>query len=176
MHRRAILLALILAVPSCGGGGVGGDAPPAETGSAVPFDDPGVRTFPDEGSVLVPVGTGIVYATDPPTSGAHYPVAEPGGFYTSPIAPGFLVQSMARGGVIIYYDAGPIPAPDLDALRLIAEEHPGDSSQVVVVPRPDPTSPVIVTAWTHVLPLGSVDLSRINNFIALFLGKGPDNS
>jgi hypothetical protein len=44
------------------------------------------------------------------------------------------------------------------------------------VPRPDPNFPVVLAAWTHLLPLKSVDLSRIDNFIALYLGKGPDNS
>jgi hypothetical protein len=153
-----------------------GDVAPAEVGSESPFDDPGIQTFPDEGNAVVPVGTNIFYNTDPPTSGTHYPVAQQAGFYTSPVAPGFLVQSMARGGVIIYYDAGPITAPNLDALRMRAEAHPGDINAVVVVPRPDPTFPVVLTAWTHMLPLTNVDLSRIDNFIALYLGKGPDNS
>jgi hypothetical protein len=176
MWRRSLMLSVILTVPACGQGGSGGDPSPQAAGDPEPFDDPGIETFPDKGRTVVPVGTDIEYTTDPPTSGASYPVAEPGGFYTKPVDPGFLVQSMATGGVIIYYDAAPISAPELDSLRMLAEEHPGDFSPVVVVPRPDPQYPIVLTAWTHRLRLSGFDLARINNFIALYLGKGPENS
>jgi len=175
MRYRVLLLALSLIVPACGGGQGGGEAT-ATTGSVTTFADPGIQTFPDEGRTQVPAGTDIQYDTDPPTSGLHYPDPQPGGFYTDPVAAGSLVSSMENGGVIIYYDAAPLTAPDLDSLRLLAEAHPGDSSQVVVVPRTDPLHPIILTAWTHMLPLDGFDQGRIDNFIALFLGKGPENS
>jgi hypothetical protein len=124
----------------------------------------------------VPVGTDIQYNTDPPTSGPHYPDPEPGGFYTTVIASGFLVHSMEHGGIIIYYDASELTASNLDALRALADAHPGTSSQVCVVPRTDPTYPIILTAWTHRLRLTSYDQFRIDGFIALFIGKGPENS
>ena len=64
----------------------------------------------------------------------------------------------------------------MDELRMRADQHPGDQNPVVVVPRPDPAFPVVLAAWTHLLALRSVDFSRIDNFIALYLGKGPGAS
>jgi phospholipase C len=136
--------------------------------------DPGIETFPDEGRAQVPVGTVVAYQTDPPTSGNHYPDPEPGGFYTTPIAAGFLVHSMARGGVIIYYDPSVVSAGDLDGLRALAGLHPGLQSQVCCVPRTDASDPVILTAWTHRLRLPGYDGLEIQNFVNGFLGRGPE--
>jgi len=118
-----MLAAVAILVPACGGGGVGGDGSGASSHAAVVFSDPGIETFPDEGHAHVPVGTVIPYQTDPPTSGDHYPDPQPGGFYTKPIASGFLVHSMEHGGVIIYYDGHYVPKKDLDALRALTAAH-----------------------------------------------------
>lgn len=168
-----MLLALVLFVPACGGGG-SSESGGTGSGSVISYSDPGIETFPNEGNTHVPVGTVIVYNTDPPTSGNHYPDPQPGGFYTSPIAPPFLVHSMEHGGVIIYYDASHVSQNDLATLQALAAAHPGNFAQVDVVPRSDAAYPIILTAWTHRLRLTSVDQSRINGFLALFLGNGPE--
>jgi len=134
----------------------------------------GIETFPDEGHAQVPVGTVVAYNTDPPTSGNHYPVPWPGGFYTTPIAAGFLVHSLEHGGVVIYYDSAHIAPGDLQRLQGLAADHPGTFSQVVAVPRTDETHPVILTAWTHCLRLTLYDPVRIDDFLALLLGNGPE--
>jgi hypothetical protein len=159
-------------IPACGGGGNGGGSS-AANGSVV-FSDAGIETFPDEGNTHVPVGTVIDYQTDPPTSGNHYPDPQPGGYYTSPVAAGFLVHSMEHGGVIIYYDASHLSADNLLALQALAAQHPGSFAQVVVVPRTDPTYAIILTAWTHRLRLVAYDQARIEGFMTLFLGNGPE--
>jgi len=169
-----MLAGVAILVPACGGG-VGGDGSGASPQAAVVFSDPGIETFPDEGHAHVPVGTVIPYQTDPPTSGNHYPDPQPGGFYTKPIASGFLVHSMEHGGVIIYYDAHHASKKDLDALRSLAAAHRGNFSQVVVVPRNDSVFPIILTAWTHRLRLTEFDADRVHGFLALFLGNGPES-
>src|SRR6185369_4191590 len=99
--KRALVLAAVAAIlPACG---PSGDGMPA-TSNGMTAADPGIETFADEGNTHVPVGTVITYNTDPPTSGNHYPDPQPGGFYATPIAPGFLVHTMEHGGIIIYYD------------------------------------------------------------------------
>ncbi len=173
MRRELLLAGVVLALPACGGSGGGSDGGGA-AGQATAFSDPGVETFPDEGNTHVPVGTVIQYHTDPPTSGNHYPDPQPGGFYTTPILPGFLVHSMEHGGVIIYYDALFLSQTDLQALQTLAAAHPGTFGQVVVVPRQDSVYPIILTAWTHRLRLTVYDQMRIDGFLALFLGHGPE--
>jgi hypothetical protein len=138
--------------------------------------EPQIETFPSEGQMHVPDGTPITYNTDPPTSGTHYPSPQPGGFYDTEIAAGYLVHSLEHGAVVIYYHAPALTTAQLDALRARAAAHPGFLSQVVVVPRNDPVHPVILTAWTHRLRLPSYAQNRIDDFIGVFLGHGPENA
>jgi hypothetical protein len=169
--RMAILALTAAIIPACGNGPQNSSAPQAE--SANTFADKDIETFPNEGQEHVPVGTVIVYQTDPPTSGPHYPDPEPGGFYTQEIAAGFLVHSMEHGAVIIYYSPA-VTADQLAHLQDLANQHPGIFAQVVVVPRNDATYPIILTAWTHRLRLTTYDASRIDGFLTLFLNKGPE--
>ena len=191
---KARMLAALLAaalLPACGGGPKGG-APQGSTTSSDPAmgtlsstfgpsdaeiqaTDPEIVSFPfDPGGVHLESGTPITYPTDPPVSGPHYEefVAE-GGFYTYAVPPAYLVHSMEHGGVVIYYS--PAVTPDqLSHLQALAAQNPGRYHQVVVVPRNDPTYPIILTAWTHWLRLTSYDASRIDGFTTLFLDEGPE--
>jgi len=172
LMKALALAALAFALPACGGSSASSTSG-MNSPTGVTFNDPGIQTFPDEGHTHVPIGTVIVYHTDPPTSGNHYPVPQGGGFFTTPILPGFLVHSMEHGGVIIYYTPA-VPQSELTALQALANAHPGIFGQVVVVPRNDPADPIILTAWTHMLRLAVFDINRIDNFLSLFLGKGPE--
>jgi hypothetical protein len=162
----AVAVALIL--PACGGG------PGGQTQNSIPAD-PDIETFPDEGNTHVPVGTVIVYGTDPPTSGNHYPDPQDGGFFDHEIAAGYLVHSMEHGGVIIYYSPA-VTDDQKTALKTLAAQHPGSFSQVICVPRNDPTYPIILTAWTHRLRLTTYDQDRIDGFVTLYLGHGPEHA
>ncbi|HVR83579.1 MAG TPA: DUF3105 domain-containing protein, partial [Planctomycetota bacterium] len=94
---------------------------------------------------------------------------------TAPILPGFLVHAMEHGGVIIYYNPAVITPDETNTLKALAQAHQGVFGQVCCVPRNDATYPFILTAWTHWLRLTSYDQSRIDNFISLFLGQGPES-
>jgi uncharacterized protein DUF3105 len=163
----AALLAAVL-LPACGGPGGSHHESPVPT-------DPGIETFPSEGQTHVPEGTVIVYGTDPPTSGPHYPVPQSGGFFDHEIAAGYLVHSMEHGGVIIYYNPATVTKDQKDDLRRLAKAHPGTFDMVICVPRNDPTYPIILTAWTHRLRLTTYDQARIDGFVTLFLGHGPEH-
>jgi hypothetical protein len=170
--RLASLVAALAMIPACGGG------PQKSTSSSQALTplDPGIETFSSEGQEHVPPGTAIVYQTDPPTSGPHYAdfVAD-GGFYSYVIPPPYLVHSMEHGGVIIYY-SGAVTQDEKDQLKSLSDQHPGRYAQVVVAPRDDATYPIILTAWTHRLRLTQVDAARIDAFIALYLGQGPEHA
>ena len=166
MLGAGLVLTSALAIVSCGDDEQTIMGPP----------DPEIETFPSEGQMHVSVGTPITYNTDPPTSGSHYPSAQPGGFYDTEIAAGYLVHSLEHGAVVIYYHAPALTTAQLDTLQSRAAAHPGTFSQVVVVPRNDPVYPVILTAWTHSLRLPSYAQDRIDDFIGRFLGHGPENA
>ena len=172
MLRLTLVLSLMVILPACGGSSRNGP----ETSSAVLYNDPGIQTFPDEGHTHVPVGTVIQYNTDPPTSGDHYPFPQQGGFYQNAILAGFLVHSMEHGGVIIYYNPAVITTEQTAALKALAQAHLGVFGQVICVPRNDATFPFILTAWTHWLRLSAYDQGRIDNFLSIFLGQGPEDA
>jgi hypothetical protein len=163
----AVAAALIL--PACGGGPSG-----QKTQTPAP-GDPDIETFPSEGSTHVPVGTVIVYQTDPPTSGSHYEeFVVDGGFFDRELPAPYLVHSMEHGGVIIYYSPA-VTDDQKNQLMQLAQDHPGRYSQIVCVPRNDATYPIILTAWTHRLRLTAYDKDRIDGFVALYLGNGPEH-
>ena len=171
--KSFVCLGFALLLAACGSdnkSGVQSAAP------GVPPPDPEIETFPSEGSTHVPAGTQIVYNTDPPTSGSHYPEAQEGGYFETAIASGYLVHSMEHGAVIIYYNPATVTASQKDSLKALAATYPGFFGQVVCVPRDDPTYPIILTAWTHRLRLATYDQSRIDGFLALYRGNGPESA
>src|SRR5688572_20987347 len=109
--RTSLLLLAAILIPACDGGGGSKKAP-----TSMKATDPGIESFPSEGQEHVPVGTPIVYRTDPPTSGPHYPDPWPGGFYSKPVDAPYLVHSMEHGAVIIYYN-DQVDKPQKDHLR-----------------------------------------------------------
>jgi len=175
MLRLTMILAVMVLLPACGGGSSNGPGG-TSISSATVYNDPGIQTFPDEGHTHVAVGTVIQYGTDPPTSGDHYPFPQQGGFYQNPILPGYLVHSMEHGGVIIYYNAAVITTGQTAALEALVQAHPGVFGQVICIPRNDAIFPFILTAWTHWLRLSTYDQGRIDNFLSLFLGQGPEDA
>src|SRR5262245_28528391 len=99
------------------------------------FGDPDIETFLSEGREHVPEGSVIFYLTNPPTSGAHYPVPALGGFYGSDIAPGYLVAALENGAVVIYYNPFTVTAAEQLVLADMANANPGDFDQIIAVPR-----------------------------------------
>src|SRR5262245_52598278 len=132
MKRWLAALAAALILPACGGGPSG-----QKTQTPTP-GDPDIETFPNEVTINhVPVGTPIVYRTDPPTSGDHYEeFVAYGGFYDYEIQPPYLVHSMEHGGVIIYYSPA-VTADQLNELRDLVKGHTDKYAQIVCLPRND---------------------------------------
>ena len=171
--RYVAILGLALLIPACSDDS-GSKFQAAQI--AAPTSDPDIETFPSEGQEHVDVGTTVTYLTDPPTSGAHYPSPQDGGYFETAIAAGYLVHSLEHGAVVIYYNPATVTDPQKDSLKALAAAHPGIYSQVVCVPRSDALYPIILTAWTHRLRLAAYDQSRIDGFIALYLGQGPESA
>jgi hypothetical protein len=171
MMRIVAILGLALLIPACSDGN-GSNKTGTQVAQTV---DPAIETFPSEGQEHVDVGTVLVYLTDPPTSGPHYPSPQDGGYFETAIHPGYLVHSLEHGAVVIYYNPATVTSPQKDSLKALAAAHPGTYSQVVCVPRDDAAYPIILTAWTHRLRLPAYDQARIDAFVALYLGQGPES-
>ncbi len=85
---------------------------------------------------------GYRYLTDPPTSGPHIAGPVPAGVVTEPVAPPVQVRILESGGALVQYEPATLgPADELPA-------------------------PVVATAWTWKLTCATVDIDRIERFVA----------
>jgi hypothetical protein len=114
------------------------------------------------------------YATNPPTSGDHYPVPLADGAFLDKPSPGAYIHSLEHGRVIIQYSPD-LPEEDQLALKGVFDAaRPG----VDLFPDPDMPDDVAVTAWTQLMTCdafkGASTLDAIRAFRDAYLGRGPE--
>jgi hypothetical protein len=132
-----------------------------------------VIAHPDSGRGHGTLGVSIVYATDPPTSGVHWPNWTNPGFYARPEPREKLVHALEHGNVVIYYDQ-----PSAEALNLIRSwqrRFTGQWDGLVVVPRQGLGQTIELTAWGKLLRLETWDAALAAAFIDAYRGRGPEN-
>ncbi len=109
------------------------------------------------------------YKSDPPVAGPHAGGKAAPGFYEEPVQAELLVHNLEDGDVVIYYRPG-LPDAVLEELRGLADRYAVGEGTVVVVPRQDKGSAVILTAWRKILRLGEWDPQRARAFLERYLG------
>ena len=105
------------------------------------------------------------YATDPPTSGAHYSLPTPAGALDQPIDQPMQVTVLEGGQVLVQYRD--LPDTEVDALEDLG------SDVVVVAPNPDQPEPVVLTAWLTKQTCSGVDADVVRTFVDEQQGRGP---
>lgn len=144
-----------------------GDGPSAAGG-------PG-QVVPDQGHEHLAAGErpDQPYASDPPASGAHVPVAirRDGERLTDDQ----LLHALELGDVVLLYGT-PRPPPGLPALaRQVAgpfDPALAASGQAVVLGRRPGIEGVVALAWRHVLRTPGVEDPQLKEFAAYWLGRG----
>jgi hypothetical protein len=121
---------------------------------------------PASGRHILPGAPEPVYRTDPPTSGAHQPGEVPGGVLDAPLSKPVQVGALEEGAVIVHWKG--LSPTDVDALATLV----AGRDQVVVMPDPAISDPVVVTAWLHRLRCSEPDLARIGDFVDQRMGRG----
>ncbi len=155
---------------------------PAADNSAIPVGaDAGatIEQFPSEGRDHVAPGTRVSYKTNPPTSGNHYPNWLNWGVYDKPQQDELMVHNLEHGGVIIYYDCPNGCGSAVEALKPYALRYPADTfTGIMLVPRSNlpNNARIALVAWQSRLLLKSLDLNKINDFIAQRFNKGPEGN
>lgn len=97
----------------------------------------------------------IDWNSNPPTSGQHYAVWAPAGFYTEVIPDGYLVHNMEHGYVIVYYNCAAVPNCDefktgIETAIAAAGTDPNTQTvKVIAVPREEMTNPITYASWGH---------------------------
>jgi hypothetical protein len=112
--------------------------------------------------------TDIIWETNPPTSGPHYPVPPKGGNYDYPISNLEQVAFLESGGVIIQYlpSSSNINQQELASLA---------SESVIVSPNETLDSFLVATAWTWKLSCKEYKFTIIEKFISDYQIKGSSS-
>ena len=130
-----------------------------------------METFPDMGRAhLEPGEAPPEYNSDPPTSGPHAPQAAPCGIHVSEVPDPLQVHNLEHGTVVVQYQPD-LEGADLEALQDYARSK---QSHILLAPRPGLSHPVVLTSWTRMLRLDTVDLDTIEVFFQRFSGVGPE--
>ena len=131
----------------------------------------------------VPEGTPIQYATNPPSSGAHWPIWAHFMEYDKPIDDGYLVHSLEHGAVLVLYKCEAAQCPTMvPALRAVRDAvptdplcAPADRVRVILAPRPANDVPVAASAWGWTYKADCVDPASLLKFIVDHYAQAPEN-
>lgn len=171
MTRRSLIAALLLVATACGTSGATDPTVPLTPSI---FDE--LSSEPLEPATVDAILAGEApepeFNSHPATSGPHAPQWARCGVYRQEIPDIFQVHSLKRGAVIINYEPSLEPA-DISAIEDLVVDI---GSGVISAPREDLDSPIVLAAWTRLLPLSSVDRTVVEAFVDQFSGLGPENA
>lgn len=132
------------------------------------------KSITDEGRSHVSEGTSVEYASNPPTSGNHWPVSLSDGIYDTEKPDQAIVHSMEHGRVWVSYKPS-IPEQTKKALEELLKKYNG----TVLTPRSANDTDIALAVWNR---LDTFDLNadgmfseqRITDFINRWRNKGPE--
>lgn len=140
--------------------------------------------IPDEGRGHVNESEPLTFKHIPPSSGTHYPTAQPPGIYrTQEISEGNWLHSLEHGNVVALVNCTTDCNAVFDQLQGIFERDlpqgrfGGVKFLAVRYNKPftdGNTSPVTLVAWGNELQLQGVDKETIVRFYRKFVDKGPE--
>jgi hypothetical protein len=108
----------------------------------------------------------LAYNSDPPTSGPHINLVPAWGIHDEPIDKEFQLHALEDAGVVINYQPG-IDAATLDKLKALTESYP---DKVDLIPYPNLSNPIVLTAWTRIQRFDTFDEPNIRRFIDAYKG------
>ena len=190
----SLVVAVAAAVGACGPGAAGQTSacPAAKVGTAgaagaVSPADGGTCTavvaqHPDEGAVHVDCTTQLLYGTNPPSSGNHYPIWANYKTYAAPVPWGHLVHSLEHGAIVIVYNCPDGCADEvaraqafIDALPLDPECTAPDVRRVILAPAPTLDVRWAASAWTWTLRASCFDETAFGAFVAAHYNMGRED-
>ena len=124
----------------------------------------------------------VVYSSNPPTSGPHYPSWAAFQTYATPIPHGFTVHDLEHGAIVISYKCVGGCAAELAALQAFIDARPADpacvaptKSRIVVTSDPLLDVPFAAAAWGFALTSQCFDLPALGAFIDAHYAKAPED-
>jgi hypothetical protein len=124
----------------------------------------------------------VSYATNPPTSGPHYPVWAAYAAYGVPVPRGFYVHDLEHGAIVILYNCPSGCAQDVaDVEALLTARAPDPlctspvQNRFVVAPDPAIPTRFAAAAWGYALTSDCFDLPALGAFIDAHYAHGAEN-
>ncbi len=111
------------------------------------------------------------YNSNPPTSGWHYPQPAQSGIYDTELPDEQLIHNLEHGQIWITYKPD-LPKDQVEALANIAKSY---GSKMIMEPRKENDSPIVIVAWQHLFKLNTVDEAKIKAFAGAYRGRGPES-
>jgi hypothetical protein len=122
-------------------------------------------------TVHVPDGTLGPNPPLTPAGGPHYPLPLRQGIYDQPVPDGNAIHSLEHGMVWVSYQPDLVSAEVLLTLEEIATDFDLD---VLLSPRLENSSPVIVVSWGRRLVLDDLDEEAVRAFVTTNRNKSPE--
>ena len=180
-------------VPACAGKHTTTTAAPSDAGHLDETYKPdascevAIDTPPLLAGVHVAIGSTIVWSSNPPSSGPHYPIWAAYQTFTTPVDLGYLVHNLEHGAIVLLYKCDdPAGCPDIVAqLEQVVASLPDDplcasqtggAVRVRAVISPDPLLdvPIAAAAWGWTYKAACVDLPTLEDFAHAHYGQGPE--
>jgi hypothetical protein len=135
----------------------------------------------------------VAYATNPPSSGDHYPKWAAYRAYREPVQVEFLVHNLEHGSVVISHNCpGACPPADAacpglcaaaiaEAEALAAAYGPDPRcvapvrNRLIVTPQPTLDVPFAAAAWGHTLRASCFDRAAFLRFVEAHYARGPED-
>ncbi|MBM4357998.1 MAG: DUF3105 domain-containing protein [Deltaproteobacteria bacterium] len=128
----------------------------------------------------------IDFATNPPTSGPHFPIWGLFKTYETPLARGFYLHDAEHSGVVLLYNCASLSTTECTELVSALESYVADAPadplcveptrhRLLVTPDPLLDVPFAAVAWGHSLKAQCFDRDATDAFVAAYYGKNYEN-
>ena len=109
------------------------------------------------------------YNSNPPTSGPHVGTITQWGINKEIIPDEIQIHNLEDGGVIVQYNPDKLPKEEWARLEEVVMGT--NRKRVIIAPRYNMDAPIVLTAWTRLMSLESIDQDKIKEFIIRYEGK-----
>jgi hypothetical protein len=121
------------------------------------------------------------YSSVPAASGPHWNGPANWGVYSTPLIETQLIHNLEHGGIVVWYDPDAADAAQVDELSryVTTQVSSGISGRFKFVLSPwggaeELPSPIVATAWRHLLELDEVDTAALDAFTREHYGRSPE--
>jgi hypothetical protein len=159
--------------------GEDGDTAAVDAGLSASSCQPVVQAHANEGAAHSPLCSPLTYATNPPSSGSHYPIWAAYQTYTKPFPRGFWVHSLEHGAVVITYNCPEGCAGEVAAAQAFIDALPTDCAsgarRIILTPDPELDVRFAASAWGFTLKAKCFDRCAFSTFVADHYDDAPES-